>query len=63
MIVTCCNAGVIISVVGSLLEFNVSPSLEKIIQRGIVKAAITTNGWITTFGYNAGCVTITLPLR
>ncbi|KAL5248518.1 hypothetical protein ACHWQZ_G017638 [Mnemiopsis leidyi] len=48
--------GVILSVVGSLLGFTVSPKIEKIIQRGMIKAAITTNGWITTAGYNAGHV-------
>ena len=47
-------SGVILSVVGSLLGFTVSPKIEKIIQRGMIKAAITTNGWITTAGYNAG---------
>ena len=47
-------AGVIISVIGSLKAFTVSPKIEKIIQRGLIKAAITTSGWITTSGYNCG---------
>ena len=47
-------SGVILSVVGSLIGFTVYPKIEKIIQRGMIKAAITTNGWITTAGYNAG---------
>ena len=51
---TMCLSGVILSVVGSLMGFTVSPKIEKIIQRGMIKAAITTNGWITTAGFNAG---------
>ena len=54
IISSCAPSGVILSVVGSLLGFTVSPKIEKIIKRGMIKAAITTNGWITTAGFNAG---------
>ena len=46
--------GVIISLKGSLLDFCVTSKVEKVIQRGIMKAAITTNGWLTTSGIDAG---------
>ena len=46
--------GVIISVKGSLLGFSVTSKVEQVIKRGLLKAAMTTNGWITTPGINAG---------
>ena len=47
----------VISVTGSTWSsFTVSSKIEKVVQRGLIKAAITTNGWITTCGYDSGLV-------
>ena len=47
-------SGVILSVMGSSLNMIMSPKLEKIVQRGLIKAAIKTGGWVSSIGLDTG---------
>jgi transient receptor potential cation channel subfamily M protein 2 len=44
----------VISVTGGAQNFLMKPKLKDVFRKGLVKAAISTNAWISTGGTNAG---------
>ena len=44
----------VISVTGGALNFTMKPKLKDVFRKGLVKAALSTDAWISTGGTNAG---------
>ena len=44
----------VISVTGGAVNFSMKPRLKDVFRKGLVKAALSTNAWISTGGTNIG---------